>query len=72
VEAGDCIGFPSNTAIAHTFINDSNADGDSGEDLCLWIVGDHDIPGDKVFYPMNPEIEKGFRKWWKGLFFGHA
>ncbi|EJD45993.1 hypothetical protein AURDEDRAFT_184576 [Auricularia subglabra TFB-10046 SS5] len=65
VGPGDCVGFPAGTGIAHTFINDSNADGGEGNELWLFIVGENKRFVDKVVYPANFEKEATFKRWWK-------
>ncbi|KZW00264.1 hypothetical protein EXIGLDRAFT_722317 [Exidia glandulosa HHB12029] len=64
---GDCVGFPSGTGTAHCFINDSNADGGEGHQLCLFVLGERKRATDnlKVVYPINPEKEATFPRWWK-------
>ena len=48
------MGFPAGTGIAHTFINDSNAGGEPGEPLVLWIIGHNKVKqGDMVHYPIH-------------------
>jgi len=72
VSAGDAIGFPAGTGVAHTFINDSNAgDSELGEELVLWIFGENKIKkGEMWFYPLNPELQDELEKtvhaggWW--------
>lgn len=60
---GDCVGLPPGTGHAHTLINNS-------ENLVKAIVvGEGDVPGDKIFYPMHPARneemkEKGY--FWEG------
>ncbi|CAE6471883.1 unnamed protein product [Rhizoctonia solani] len=61
VSSGDAIGFRGGTGLAHTIINDSNAQGEeSGQDLVMWIVGENRRSEDKVVYPMHPEKSKTF------------
>lgn len=52
---GQCISFPPGTGVAHTFLNDTNADGSAGEDLVLLVVGEN-MKNDRWRYPLNPEI----------------
>jgi uncharacterized cupin superfamily protein len=68
VSVGDAIGFRGGTGLAHTIINDSNAqDEGSSEDLVLWIVGENRRSEDKVVYPVHLEKSKTFTRWWKGM-----
>ncbi|KAH7106216.1 RmlC-like cupin domain-containing protein [Auriculariales sp. MPI-PUGE-AT-0066] len=64
VGPGDCVGFPRGTGIAHNFINDSNATGEAGHDLVLFIMGENLRSVDKVVYPVNPERKTSFSRWW--------
>ncbi|KIJ52370.1 hypothetical protein M422DRAFT_243161 [Sphaerobolus stellatus SS14] len=55
IRTGDAVGFSAGTGIAHAFINDSNADGEEGEPLILWIIGQNRrLEGDMVYYPLHP------------------
>ena len=53
---GDAVGFPAGTGIAHSFLNNSEAD------VHLLIVGEHQRSGNRLFYPLNPERMEAFRK----------
>lgn len=65
VSAGDAVGFRGGTGLAHTIINNSNSqDGESGQDLVLWIVGENRRSEDRVVYPIHPEKSKTFARWW--------
>lgn len=65
VREGDAVGFPGGTGIAHCFINDSNANGEEGEPLILWIIGQNRrLEGDLVHYPLHPE--KQHQRHWTG------
>ncbi|KAH7345336.1 RmlC-like cupin domain-containing protein [Rhizoctonia solani] len=65
VSSGDAIGFQGGTGLAHTIINDSNAqDEESGQDLVMWIVGENRRSEDKVVYPLHPGKSKTFPRWW--------
>ena len=77
---GDVVGLPSGTGIAHTFINDEKPCEDEfeeggseeggntgGSPLVLWIFGENKRrSGDRVFYPLHPEKERTFERWWEG------
>ncbi|CAE6480839.1 unnamed protein product [Rhizoctonia solani] len=66
VSSGDTIGFRGGSGLAHTIINNSNAqDEESGQDLVMWIVGENRRSEDKVVYPIHPEKSKTFPRWWK-------
>lgn len=44
---GDCVGFPSGTGIAHTFLNNTD------DAVRLLVVGEASKPGHQVFYPLH-------------------
>jgi uncharacterized cupin superfamily protein len=46
---GDCVGLPPGTGHAHTLINNSK------EVVKAIVVGEGDVPNDKIFYPMHPK-----------------
>lgn len=52
LKPGDCISFPSGTGIAHTFINNTS------EDVRLLVVGETNIAGAQIKYPLHPDFEK--------------
>lgn len=68
VSAGDVIGFPCGTGIAHSFINDSNSSNqDAGEPLITLIIGENRRQeGDRLYYPLHPEKMATFPRWWHG------
>src|SRR5690349_73509 len=43
---GDAVGFPAGTGIAHSFLNNSDAD------VHLLIVGEKQVAGNQLFYPL--------------------
>ena len=53
---GDSVAFPAGTGIAHTFLNNSDAD------VRLLVVGEHDVPGNQLFCPLNPERNEMFKQ----------
>ncbi len=53
---GDGVGFPAGTGIAHSFLNNSDAD------VHLLIVGEHQVEGNQLYYPLNPERMNVFRR----------
>ncbi len=56
LEPGDAVSFPAGTGIAHSFLNNSAADAH------LLIVGEHQVAGNQLFYPLNPERMDSFRR----------
>ena len=57
LDAGDAVAFPAGTGIAHSFLNNSD------EDMHLLILGEHQLPGNQLLYPLNPERMAEFEKW---------
>lgn len=57
LQAGDAVAFPDGTGIAHTFLNNSD------EDMHLIILGEHLVPGNQLYYPLNPERMAEFSAW---------
>lgn len=53
----DSVAFPAGTGIAHSFLNNSDAD------VHLLVIGQHDVPGNQLFYPLHPERNEQFRQW---------
>lgn len=56
---GDGIGFKAGDGAAHTFINNT------GADVRLLVVGDHDLAGARIHYPLHADrnarmAERGF------------
>jgi len=51
---GDGVAFPAGTGIAHTFLNNSDAE------VHLLVIGQHDVPGNQVIYPLQPERNADF------------
>lgn len=49
---GDGVGFPCNTGIAHTFINNTS------ENVRLLVVGEATKQSNKVIYPLHPHRNK--------------
>jgi uncharacterized cupin superfamily protein len=56
LEEGDCVAFPSGTGIAHSFLNNSDAD------VHLLIIGEHNKPGNQLYYPLNAQRMEDFAK----------
>lgn len=60
IKAGDLVAFPCGTGIAHTMINNGEAD-------CLLLVGGEANKSDnRITYPLNPERRAQLRwsEWW--------
>ncbi len=59
LQAGDFVGFPAGTGIAHTFINNTD------EDVRLLVGGEKSKPGNRIAYPLHPKrnTEIGDRFW---------
>jgi uncharacterized cupin superfamily protein len=57
---GDAVGFPAGTGLAHTFINNSDAE------VQLLVVGERSKPENRIHYPVNPERQKLHSNWWDG------
>ena len=53
---GDGVGFPAGTGIAHSFLNNSDAD------VHLLIVGEHQRDDNQLYYPLNPDRMTLFRR----------
>lgn len=53
---GDGVGFPAGTGIAHSFLNNSDSD------VHLLIVGEHQVEGNQLYYPLNAERMAVFRR----------
>ena len=49
---GDCVGLPGGTGHAHTLINNSDSN------VRAIVVGECEVPKDKIFYPMHPARNK--------------
>ena len=58
LQAGDGVGFPAGTGIAHTFINNSDAE------VHLLVVGEATKPDNRIVYPLHPERRRMIPHWW--------
>jgi len=58
VKEGDAIAFPAGTGICHNFINNGEAD------ARMIVIGQRDVPGNRLFYPRNPERRSINERWW--------
>jgi len=56
LKPGDAVGFPAGTGIAHTFINNSDAE------VRLLVVGEKRPDANRLFYPLHPDrpLEREF------------
>lgn len=57
---GDCVGLAPGTGHAHTLINNSNSE------VRAIVVGERDVPADKIFYPKHPTRDEEMKQ--KGEF----
>jgi uncharacterized cupin superfamily protein len=55
---GDGVGFPAGTGLAHTFLNNT------GSDVRLIVVGDRNVKGGRILYPLNPDRKALRDDWW--------
>jgi uncharacterized cupin superfamily protein len=55
LRSGDGVAFPPGTGIAHSFLNNTD------EPVHLLVVGD--MHGDRVFYPLDPQMQNHPRFW---------
>jgi uncharacterized cupin superfamily protein/nucleoside-diphosphate-sugar epimerase len=55
---GDVAGFPAGTGICHTVINNGSAE------VVLLALGERGRAGDKVLYPLHPDVEPPGRERW--------
>src|SRR4051812_36292319 len=58
LKPGDAVGFPAGDGLAHTFINNSDAD------VRLLVVGEASKPENRIVYPLNPESKAVRNDWW--------
>jgi uncharacterized cupin superfamily protein len=62
LQPGDAVGWPSGTGIAHTLINNTDAD------VRLLVVGEPSRRRFKVHYPLNPERNASLGEgWWSDV-----
>lgn len=55
---GDFVGFPAGTGLAHSFLNNTEAE------VRLLVVGNADMEDNRIVYPINPEREAIRPDWW--------
>lgn len=58
LKAGDVVAFPAGTGIGHCVINNGDAD------ARMIVVGQRRVPGNCLFYPLNPE-QRRRPDWWR-------
>ncbi len=58
LQPGDGVGFPAGTGLAHSFLNNSEAE------VCLLVVGDKWNDANRIFYAVNPEQRARREDWW--------
>lgn len=56
---GDGVGFPAGTGLAHSFINNSDAE------VELLVIGDSRRADNQIVYPVNPERKAYHADWWE-------
>ncbi len=56
LKPGDCVGLPSGTGVAHTLINNST------KLVKALVVGEQNVPEDKIYYPMHPKRNQECKK----------
>lgn len=63
LKVGDCVGLPPGTGQAHTLLNNSE------ENVKVLVMGECNVPTDKIFYPMHPNRDEEMKKngvFWEG------
>jgi uncharacterized cupin superfamily protein len=55
---GEAVGFPAGTAIAHSFLNNTDAE------VRLLVVGERPKAENRIFYPVNPDRRPLRDEWW--------
>jgi uncharacterized cupin superfamily protein len=61
LDEGDAVAFPAGTGIAHSFLNNSDAE------IHLLVIGEHEVPGNRLTYPLNPdrnEMQRQLGRFW--------
>ena len=58
LKPGDAVGFPAGTGIAHSFLNNTEAE------VHLLVVGERSKPENRIFYPLNPDRKALHDDWW--------
>lgn len=55
---GDALGFPAGEGLAHTIINNTDAE------VHLLVAGEASKPENRIVYPRNPEMQAERSDWW--------
>ncbi|MDQ0132328.1 putative cupin superfamily protein [Neorhizobium galegae] len=58
LKPGDSVGFPAGTGLAHTFINNTDAE------VRLLVVGEANKQENRLYYPKHPEWRETRSDWW--------
>ena len=58
LKPGDAVGFPAGTGIAHSFLNNTEAE------VHLLVVGERSKAENRIVYPLNPDRKPLRRDWW--------
>ena len=58
LKPGDAVGFPAGTGIAHTFLNNTEAE------VRLLVVGERPKPENRIVYPLDPDRRPLHEDWW--------
>jgi uncharacterized cupin superfamily protein len=58
LKAGDAVGFPAGTGMAHTFINNTDTD------VRLLVVGETAKSENRIYYPKHPDMKPLRSDWW--------
>jgi uncharacterized cupin superfamily protein len=58
LKPGDGVGFPAGTGIAHSFLNNTEAE------IHLLVVGERSKAGNRIVYPLNPDRKPLRTDWW--------
>ena len=59
LKPGDGVGFAAGTGLAHSFLNNSDAE------VQLLVVGDRSTRENRIMYPVNPERRDQHEDWWQ-------
>ncbi|QND19664.1 cupin domain-containing protein [Rhizobium leguminosarum bv. viciae] len=58
LKPGDAVGFPAGTGIAHSFLNNTQAE------VHLLVVGERHKAENRIFYPLHPHRRPLHNDWW--------
>jgi uncharacterized cupin superfamily protein len=59
LKPGDSVGFPAGSGLAHTFINNTDAE------VRLLVVGETSKAENRIVYPLHPERRAVREDWWE-------